>query len=115
MPLFAKQWAFAGHVHQAARHRLPIERGRGAFDHIDAFEKPGIDLHHIEAAAVAHHPQAVEEGVINVTAVETAQRNGIVTAGGTGEIGKHTRRIVQRLVKRRRALILDLLARDHRD
>ncbi|VGQ02888.1 hypothetical protein SB00610_05020 [Klebsiella quasipneumoniae subsp. similipneumoniae] len=106
--------ALGGQVDHAARHALPVERGGGAADHIDAFDKPWVDLHHVMAAAVAHQAHAVEEQVIDVAAVVAAQGNGVKSGGATAEAGVDPRGIFQRLADGIRPLIRHLLAGDNR-
>ena len=106
--------ALGGQVDHAARHALPVERGGGAADHIDAFDKPRVDLHHVMAAAVAHQTHAVEEQVIDVAAVVAAQGDGVEPGGAAAEAGVDPRGIFQRLADGIRPLIRHLLAGDHR-
>ncbi len=86
--LFRELRTFSHHVHQSARHCLAIERGRGAFDHVDAFQESIIHLQYVETAAVTHQPHPVEEGVIDIATVEAAQGNGVVTGSGPAEVSK---------------------------
>ena len=115
MAFLLKLRPFRGHHHQAAGHRLTIQSGRGAFNHVDTLKEPGIDLQRIITAAVSHQTQTVEERIINVAAVEAAQRNRVVACGRAGEVGKDAGAVVQRLVNIHRALIFDLLPRHHRN
>ncbi len=70
--LFAELRTLGDHVHQSARHRLTIERRRGAFDHVDALKEGVIDLQYIVTATIAHQSHAVEEGIIGIAAMEAA-------------------------------------------
>lgn len=72
MAFRGKLRAFRGQIHHPARHALTVQRRRGAPDDVNPFNKPGIDLQDVVAAAVAHQAHAVEKQVINITAVVAA-------------------------------------------
>ncbi len=112
MPFGIELRTLRGQVHQPAWYGLAVKRGRGAFDNIHALDEPRIDLQHIVTAAVAHKAHAVEENIIHVAAVKTAQRQRVKARRAAADVGEHTRRIVKRLRKCACALIFHLLTRD---
>ncbi|MNC14202.1 hypothetical protein D3C75_619710 [compost metagenome] len=97
---FDKLRSLRGFHHQAARNSLSVKRRRRPFDNINAFEEPRVNLNHVVAAGVAHQAQAIKENVIHITAVETAQGNGVITCCATRKAGEHARRVIQCAVNR---------------
>ncbi|MNC81195.1 hypothetical protein D3C75_1342510 [compost metagenome] len=51
---------------------MAVKGRRRPFNDVDALKEPRIHLNHVVAAAVAHQAQAIEEGIVNIAAVETA-------------------------------------------
>ncbi len=105
----------AGHRHQATRQATAIEHRGRSLENVDALDEVRIDLQSAVGAAVAQQLLAVEVKVVH-RAVGDAAHGDIVVAGG-GAIGRahQARRVAHRLSDGARALILDLLAGDHRD
>src|SRR5476649_2805578 len=111
MSLFSKLRTLGAFHHQTARNALTIQGRRGAFDHIDTFQEPRIHLNGVIAGAIAENTQSIEEGVVNITAVEAAQGDGVIARCATGKVGEYARRVVQRSVNRGGVLVVHLLTR----
>ena len=112
---FSKLRALGGFHYHTAGNALAVKRRRRSFHHINTFQEPRINLNGVIGRAIAQDPQAIEEGVVDVTAVETAQGNGVITRCAAGKVGEYAWRVVQCSVNRGGVLVSHLLTGHNRN
>ncbi|MNZ27562.1 hypothetical protein D3C78_447820 [compost metagenome] len=108
------QRLLAGQRDQPARQAAAVEHRGRALEHVDAFEEERVDLHRAEGAAVAHGLQAVEVDVVHAVVGEAAHHHVVVAVRGAHLAGEDAGGVAHGLLHGLRALVVDLLAGDHR-